>query len=66
MQTVRYDDRRDGNTYEASFNDSSEFIEGRCFIDGRISLNDSIKYARLEEIPEPARTELRKKAGLSN
>jgi hypothetical protein len=66
MKTLRHDDRRNGNTYEADFSDSSEFIEGRCLVDGRISLNHPIKYARIEDIPEPARTELRKKAGLSN
>jgi len=68
LKTFRYYDPRREDIYEADFTDSSEFIEGRCLIvtDGKVSFNDSLKYSRVEEIPEPARTELLKKAGISN
>jgi len=65
MKTLRYYDRRTLDLYEADFNDSSEFIEGRRLINGRVSLTEPITYARIEDIPDPARTELQKQAGLS-
>jgi hypothetical protein len=63
MKTFTYA-ARDGDIYEADFSDSGEFIGGRRLIDGRISLTDPITYATLEKFPEPARTELRKRAGV--